>query len=177
MVIDEISRQNRSLGRVQFLQGKSIPLLSGFDAGRVSGAPITQGWLGPLTRTASLLLIGLAVPLEGDIAQHLGESAKAMDKLSALPAKEGGPASRHDDREARSHGKISVAIDAELHQLHQLLQTIGLDPRSRGMDLAETRDGRWLWMTVEEANAHTKPEASIDLSSLADPADDQASKP
>jgi hypothetical protein len=121
-------------------------------------------WIGPLTRVASLALTGLAVPLDGDIAQQLGEGAAAMDKLGTLPAEEGGAAALEETRE--------VATDAQIHQLHALLQDIRLDPRANGMDLAETRDGRWLWMTVDEAVAHTRPDAKVGPSTPAGPADD-----
>jgi hypothetical protein len=87
-----------------------------------------------------------------------------MNELAALPAEEGGTESRFDKRDALQHDQRKVATSAELHQLHKLLQSIDLDPRVHGMDLAETRDGRWLWMTVEEAAAYDKPDARFDPS-------------
>ena len=95
-----------------------------------------------------------------------------MDKLGTLPAEEGGPAAPEDTREARQRGGPLVATDAQIHQLHMLLKNIGLDPGANGMDLAETRDGRWLWMTVEEAATHDRPEARIGPGTPAGPADD-----
>ncbi len=118
-------------------------------------------WLGPLTRVASVILTGLAVPLDGEIATQLSEGAAAMDKLGTLPAEEGGTAALADTREARQRDGHLVATDAQIHQLHMLFKSIGLDPGANGMDLAETRDGRWLWMTVEEAATHDRPEARI----------------
>ncbi|MCH8953533.1 MAG: hypothetical protein IID49_15630, partial [Proteobacteria bacterium] len=118
-------------------------------------------WLGPLTRVASMALTGLAVPLGGDLATQLSEGAAALDKLAGLPTAEGGAAAPEDTREARQRDGPLVATDAQLHQLLKLLKRIGLDPRESGMDMAETRDGRWLWMTVEEAATHDRPEARI----------------
>ncbi len=43
-------------------------------------------WIGPLTRVASLILTGLVVPLDGEIAEKLGEGAAVMDKLGTLTA-------------------------------------------------------------------------------------------
>ncbi len=134
-------------------------------------------WLGPLTRVASVILIGLAVPLDGEIAQQLSEGAAAMDKLGALPAEAGGAAVREDAHEARLRDEPLVASGAQIHQLQILLREIGLDPRANGMDLAETRDGRWLWMTVEEAAAHVRPEARIVPSTTPGPVDDRATAP
>ena len=126
------------------------------------------------TRVASLLLTGLALPLDGNIAQQLSEGASAMNTLGALPAEDGGTAALEGTREARQRDGPSLATDAQIHQLNMLLQSIGLDPRANGMDLAETRDGRWLWMTAEEAAAHTRPDARVGPSSPAGPADDRA---
>ncbi|MCP4305509.1 MAG: hypothetical protein GY788_11650, partial [bacterium] len=118
-------------------------------------------WMGPLTRVASLILTGLAVPLDGDIAQQLSEGAAAMDKLSTLPDEEGGAEALEEERETGRLEEPLRITDTQVHQLNTLLTTIGLDPRMNGMDLAETRDGRWLWMTAEEAKAHERPEARI----------------
>ncbi len=118
-------------------------------------------WLGPLTRIASIALTGLALPLDGAIAQQLSEGAAAMSKLGELPGAKGGTAALEDTREARQRDGPSVATDADLTRLNNLLQTIGLDPRENGMDLAETRDGRWLWMTADEAATPERPEARI----------------
>lgn len=118
-------------------------------------------WLGPLTRVASVILTGLAVPLDGEIATQLSEGAATMDKLGTLPVEEGGTAALEDTREARQRDAPLVATDAQIRLLHSLLQRIGLDPGENGMELAETRDGRWLWMTVEEAATHDRPEARI----------------
>lgn len=139
----------------------------------LSGKPVGDGteftvkeewtkWLGPLTRISSLLLTGLAVPLDGDIATQLSEGAAAMDKLGSLPAEDGDLAPMEDPHEAE-HGRAPVRIsDEQIHQLNTLLQAIGLDPRASGMDLAETRDGNWLWMTTAEAKAHERPEARFE---------------
>ena len=91
----------------------------------------------------------------------LSEGASALDRLAELPVEEGGAAALEDAREARQRDGPLVATYAQLPQFNNLLQAIGLDPRENGMDLAETRDGRWLWMTVDEALAHTRPEARI----------------
>ena len=132
-------------------------------------------WIGPLTRVASLMLTGLAVPLDGEIAQQLSEGAAAMGKLGALPAEDGGAAALEGTDEARQRGGPLVVTDAQIRQLEKLLQHIGLDPRANGMKLAETRDGRWLWMTVEEAATHDRPEARI--VPPAGPVDDRAAAP
>ena len=113
-------------------------------------------WLGPLTRIAAVILTGLAVPLDGDLAQQLSEGTAALDKLGSLSVDESGAAAMGDIQETRR-----VATEAEMQKLHKLLQHVDLDPRENGMTLAETRDGRWLWMTVSEAETHVRPEARI----------------
>lgn len=118
-------------------------------------------WIGPLTRMASVILTGLVVPLDGEIARQLSEGAAAMDKLGTLPAEEGGAAALEDKLESRRGDGPVFATDAQIHQLDGLLKSIGLDPRANGMELAETWDGRWLWMTAGEAAAHDRPEARI----------------
>ena len=129
-------------------------------------------WIGPLTRVASVMLTGLAVPLDGEIAQQLSEGAAAMDKLGTLPAEEGDAAALENADKARQRGEPLVATDAQIRQLEMLLQHIRLDPRANGMKLTETRDGRWLWMTLEEAAAHSRPDARLGPSAPAGPLDD-----
>ena len=124
-----------------------------------------------------MILTGLAVPLDGEIATQLSEGAATMDKLGTLPAEEGGTAALDDTRGTRQRDEPLVITDAQIHQLHMLLGSIGLDPRANGMELAETRDGRWLWMTAEEAAAHARPEARIVPSTPNGPVDDRAMAP
>ena len=116
-------------------------------------------WIRPLTRAASIALTGLAVPLGGDIAEQLNEGAEAMEKLGSLPAEDGGEVTRdHADKADRRDAHMAVT-ESQIHQLNKLLQEIGLDPRAHGMELVGLRDGRWLWMTAEEATAHRRPDA------------------
>ena len=115
-------------------------------------------WLAPVTRIVAFGLTGLAVPLEGDVAQRLSEGAATMDKLSSL-TEEDGMASLVDKREHQHREGIQVASKKELHSLNKLFTAIGLDPRENGMELASTHDGRWLWMTIDEAEAHTRQDA------------------
>lgn len=122
-------------------------------------------WIAPLTRIASIALTGLAVPLDGEIALQLSEGAAAMDKLASLPPEDGDPAPIESTNEAKKSQKTSQITETQIHQLNLLLNSIGLDPRDKGMELAETRDGRWLWMTVEEAISHDRPEARLLTSS------------
>ncbi len=126
-------------------------------------------WLGPVIRIASLALTGLALPLDGDIAAQLSKGAATMDKLGALPDKKGNWKVPDD---MGKYPGVLVATDEQLHKLHRLLKSIDLDPRENGMDLAETREGSWLWMTVEEAKAHARPEAKIGPKPSTGPVDD-----
>ena len=84
-----------------------------------------------------------------------------MNKLGALPTDAGSTPVRVDAHETRLRDEPLVATGAQIHQLDMLLWEVGLDPRASGMDLAVTRDGRWLWMTVEEAAMHDRPEVRI----------------
>lgn len=106
-----------------------------------------------------MALTGLAIPLDGDIAEQLKDSAEAMDKLGTLPAEDGGRVMTEGTDKGRRRGAGIAVTKAQIRQLELLIEHTGLDPVANGMELAETRDGRGLWISAEEAEAHSRPEA------------------
>ena len=88
-------------------------------------------WIGPLTRAASFILTGLAVPLDGEIATQISEAAATMDKLGTLPAEEGSTAALDDTRGARQREEPVFATDAQIHQLHATPGHRSRPPRER----------------------------------------------
>ncbi len=116
-------------------------------------------WLGPVARLSSLLLAGLAVPLDADAGRELGESIKVLELLGSFADGKGGmPSSGPEGRRELRQFRLE---EGQLHCFHKLLQDIGLDPRQHGMALAQTANGRWLWVTAEEARSMERPDAVL----------------
>lgn len=134
-----------------------ITLISELSGKKVASAEFVMQrewvkWFAPVARVASGLLSGLAVPLEGAIASDLANASDTLGQISEV---------------GFSSGDISLSADApkmmpeHLARFYKLLVEIGLDPKDHSMDLAPTRDGRWLWMTGAEVEAHTKTQATL----------------
>jgi Leucine-rich repeat (LRR) protein len=113
-------------------------------------------WVRPLTRVASVMLTGAAVPVTGDLAAEIKEGAAFLDKIGSMPLGEG------DLPEASySEGGRNLNLSKQqLSNFSAFLRGIGLDPREKGMDIAQASDGRWLWMSADEVAIYTPQEAA-----------------
>lgn len=111
-------------------------------------------WVAPVTRVASIMLAGAALPIAGELAAEFKEGAALLDRLGALAGE--GPVPDEIEGEARN---IRLAPE-QLAKFAKFLEAIELEPRSHGMDIAKATDGRWLWMNADEVKAFTPQEAA-----------------
>ena len=104
----------------------------------------------------SIALLGLALPLTGDIERQVGEARIFMSSIGGTPFPEGTELDDERTRDARRGADARWVSGADAETLRDFLLEIGFDKGFGGMKLAKIREKGFLWVSAEEAAAHAE---------------------